>query len=77
MQIGADAIGDGEHVRVVLLKRVGAGTGNDDLGAEGHGALHDTVVVVKVGGLVQTVCHGLEGDRRGRRMPLIGHEAML
>ena len=62
----AACVGDFAHLIVVDVARVCRRAGNEDLGPEEEGVLHELVVVDDTGRLVQPVRHLLEVKRRCR-----------
>jgi hypothetical protein len=62
----AACVGDFAHLIVVDVARVCRRAGNEDLGPEEEGVLHELLVVDDTGRLVQPVRHLLEVKRRCR-----------
>ena len=75
-EVGAHAISDLTHARVVDVAAVRARAGDDELGAEERRAALEGVVVDEAGRLVEAVGHGLEVDAGGADALLGRHEAV-
>lgn len=63
-EVGADVVADGAHAGVVVVARVGAEPGDDELGKEHAGRLVELVIVDQACLLVQPATGGPAGVER-------------